>query len=227
MRSSGPISPVDRVCERSLSTSSVTSSTATLELDKLELGERGFLNPVYSRLIEKWFSLGLGYPCSSLPSGSHVPSIKLHTATLLAPLTIPLLLKAFTSTVTDTSIKIFSSVGDGVYYPFLSSSLCRKQTSPEKQILGTRYILIGRNFSQWKETLSGEINLLENSQLALKMQRNYQRFVSFVHDHTSSADSRYHCGENDKNSEHLVSPLIPRQRLLWVTVSDKQWMMYM
>ena len=219
------------VCERSLSTSSVASTVGvgfTLDLDKLELGERGVLHPVYAELVEKWFHIGLSAP-------QPVPSIKLHTAQILAPLTVPLVMKTFTYHVMpDTSIKIFSNSGDpgdNHYYPCMPTSLCRKQTSPDKQILHTSYILIGRNFTQWKETLNGEISLLENSQLALKMQRNTQRFVSYVQDHGGhglDGNKSVSSGEADKGGDqHLASPMIPRQRLLRIVVRQKLWQMHM
>ncbi len=120
--------------------------------------------------------------------------LQLHTAQLLAPLTVPLVMKAFMSSVTpDTSVKIFSgssTTDDALFHPVMPASLCRKPASPDQQILHTSYVLVGRNFSQWKETLSGEIGHLENSQLALKMQRNTQRFVSFVQVRLSLGRSR-------------------------------------
>ena len=225
IRSLGPTSPVERVCERSLSTTSVISGSTTTplppELDSLELGDTGVLEPVYSSLIESWFSLGLT-KC--------VPSIRQHTVSVLAPLTIPLILKSFISVVTpDTCVKVFSKSKDGrdVYSPCLPSSLCPKQADPDRRILNTVFILIGRNFSQWKESLNGEINVLENSKLALRMQRNYQHFVSCVKDAVSPENKSIGSSDVEKSDENVVSPLIPRQRLLWITVRDRKWLMYM
>ena len=159
----------------------------------------------------------------------HVPSIRLHTVSVLAPLTIPLILKAFISVVTpDTCVKIFSKSKDGrdVYSPCLPSSLCPKHADPDRRILNTVFVLIGRNFTQWKESLNGEINVLENSQL-LWMQKNYQRFVSYVKDAVSPENKSISSSDMEKNDDNIGSPLIPRQRLLWITVRDRQWLMYM
>ena len=228
MRNLGPTSPVERVCERSLSiTSVISASTMTAvppELDNLELGEGGVLDPVYSSLIETWFSMGLT---------QKVPSMRLHTFSVLAPLTIPLIIKAFISIVTpDTCVKIFSKTknekdGGDVYSPCHASSLCPKQADPDRRILNTMFILIGRNFTQWKESLNGEINVLENSLLALRMQKNYQRFVSYVKDAVSPENKSIGSTEVEKNDDSVASPLIPRQRLLWITVRDRQWLMHM
>uniref|UniRef100_A0A0N7ZXW0 Protein SZT2 n=1 Tax=Daphnia magna TaxID=35525 RepID=A0A0N7ZXW0_9CRUS len=249
LRSSGPISPVERFCERSVSTSSVTSSltTGTLpELDKLELGERGVLHPVYSKLLEKWFNLGLQ---------KNVASIKFQKASLLAPLTVPTLLKAVnhicSSSVTpELSMKIFSSSEPGApYIPYLPASRCPKQGSVDRSVLDKTHILIGRNMAQWKESLSGEINLSDstqqenNGQVALKVQRAHQRFVSYVHDspvnpcpeavrlvQSQSGNFGSDVDKANTSGDHssVVSLLIPRQRLLWATVSrDQEWTMWL
>ena len=213
---------MDRTYERSMSTSSVSSSLATglapsPELDKLELGERGLLHPVYCQSIERWFLLG---------QQNNVPSVRLQKASLLAPLTVPLLLKAFahicSSLAPEMSIKIFASVdSEPSYTPCVTSSLCPKQANPERSILDTRYILLGRQLNQWKESLSGEINLQEHNQVALKMQRTHQRFVSFVQD--ASAISCPEAGKlTTTESDRATSLLVPRQRFLWVTIKDDQ-----
>jgi hypothetical protein len=105
--------------------------------------------------------------------------------------------------------------------------------------------------AQWKESLSGEINLPDhiqqdsNGQVALKVQRAHQRFVSWSQDSPNNpcpeAVRLIHSqsghfgsgGDVDKvntSGEHgpLVSPFIPRHRLLWATVSrDQEWVMWM
>lgn len=223
---------MERAYERSLSTSSMTSSlaigpaTVSPELTKLELGEKGVLHPVYSNMVERWFHLG---------QQINVPSVRLQKSSLLAPLTVPLLLKAFaqicSSLDPDMTVKIFASLHsdpEGLsYIPCATSSLCPKQANPDRTILETRYVLLGRHLGQWKESLSGEINLLENNQVALKMQRTHQRFVSYVQDISSvpCPEAAKLTVDGDKGS---ISLLIPRQRLLWVTVSrDQQFTMWM
>lgn len=219
------MSPADRACERSLSTSSMTSSLAgaipSPEMDKLELGEKGMLHSVYSETIERWFFLG---------QQKNVPSIRLQKASLLAPLTVPLMLKAFahicTSLAPEMSVRIFSlleSEAAGSFYsPCVTSSLCPKQASPDRTILETRYVLIGRHLGQWKESLTGEMNMLEHSQVALKMQRTHQRFVSFVQEISSLQCPEAGKVEGEKNL------LIPRQRFLWLTINqDHQFTMWM
>ena len=230
-----------------MSTSSVTSSltagTLPPELDKFELGERGVLHSVYSKMLERWFNLGLQ---------KNVASIRLQKASVLAPLTVPTLLKAVihicSSSVTpEMSMKTFASPEpDSPYSPCLPASRCPKQTNVdrattvERATLDKTYILIGRNMSQWKESLSGEINLLDSSQVALKVQRTHQRFVSYIQDSSITpcpeAVRLVHShngsfGDVDKaanGDNSLVSLLIPRQRLLWATVSrDQEWIMWM
>lgn len=230
---------MERVCERSVSASSVTSSltagTAAPELDKYELGERGVLHPVYVKLLERWFNLGLQ---------KNVASVRFQKATVLAPLTVPALLKAFihisSSLTPELSMKLFiSSEPKELYIPSLTTSKCPKQPNLDQTLLLDKtHILVGRNMSQWKESLSGEINLADSSHVALKMQRTHQRFVSYVQDLSITPCpeavrlSQYNgnFGDMEKtNGEHpLVSVLIPRQRLLWATVShDKEWVMWM
>lgn len=160
-----------------------------------------------------------------------VPSVRLQKGSLLAPLTVPLLLKAFahicSSLAPEMSIKIFSSLGsESSYTPCITSSLCPKQANPDRSILDTQYILLGRHLSQWKESLSGEINLQEHNQVALKMQRTHQRFISFVQDISSipCPEAGRLTSETDRN----VSLLVPRQRFLWVTIkSDQQFTMWL
>ena len=219
-----------RVCERSLSTTSslaavaaaasLISSATTHELSQFETGERGQLHTVYSTTIERWFHRGLD---------RGAPAVRLQKVNVLAPLTVPLLLKAFShicsSATADMTIKIFSCTDDsGIFLPCPTASLCPKQASPDRSILTSRYILLGRNLNQWKESLTGEMQpgQLDNSQvMALKLQRNHQRFVSFLVQQEKQQ-------EQMDNSEPCSMLLIPRQRLLWVTVDRErtEWTMW-
>lgn len=225
-----------------MSTSSVTSSlTAGIlptEMDKFELGERGVLHFVYAKLIERWFNLGLQ---------KNVTSIRLQKASILAPLTVPSLLKAVihicSSSVTpEMSMKIFSSSDpETSYVPCVTTSRCPKLTTVDRSSLDKTHILIGRNMSQWKESLSGEISLPDSSQVAMKVQRTHQRFVSYLQDsianpcpeavrlvHSQQVNSNDADRASTNGDHSLVSLLIPRQRLLWATVSrDQEWIMWM
>ena len=206
-----------------MSTSSVTSSlaaaaaAATLELSQFETGERGQLHAVYSSAIERWFNRGLD---------RGAPSVRLQKVSVLAPLTVPLLLKAFShicsSVTADMSIKIFTCAeSSSNFLPCPTASLCPKQASPDRSILTSRFILIGRNLNQWKDSLNGEMAQMDNNQMmALKLQRTHQRFVSFLVRPQE---------QPTEDSESCSMLLIPRQRLLWVTVDRErtEWAMWM
>lgn len=167
-------------------------------------------------MIEKWFNTG---------SQIQAPSVRQLKATLLAPLTIPILLNSLsqicTTITNELTIKVFSSSDNGATYS--PCSVDPKNSNPNRKILNTSYVLIARNLNQWKESLSGEISPSDGSRVALKMQQNHQRFVSYLHDASCTP-----CPEANKVFQQLTegdkdqpspSLLIPRQRLLWVTVT--------
>lgn len=227
-----------------MSTSSVTSSltnqTVPPELDKFEVGERGVLHSAYGNpIMERWFQLGLQ---------KGVPSIRLQKASVLAPLTVPSLLRAFihicsSSLTPELSMKVFVSsdsqkTSSSSYVPCLNMIRSTKPASVECSDLDKTYILIGRNLSQWKESLSGEIHLPDSNQVALKVQRTHQRFVSYVQDSSgipcpeavrSVPGSQIHEAQSNNGDHSTPATLfIPRQRLLWATVSrNQEWIMWM
>ncbi|XP_013407252.1 KICSTOR complex protein SZT2 isoform X2 [Lingula anatina] len=210
---------------------------------KYEIGERGILLPLYPTTMLSWleFAAKLG-----------VPSIQKFSGVLLLRVSVEFVLKEFQAMVSslspDITVRVFKHISklqteeDMGYHPYNPSRVTSMSTESSKEssldmaqfaCVGTpgkpnHYIVIGRNFDQWKHCIERyeeeDSNDQQSATLSGKVKKNYQKFCSL--DSEAAPEKNSDLG-NSSGLATAAAPsgveekvFVPRQRFLILSVKD-------
>ncbi|KAG2461412.1 SZT2 protein, partial [Polypterus senegalus] len=155
----------------------------------LEEGETGNLHPVFQSTCQKWLAFMDHIGC---------PSVQQCSAEIVSQFLLPSILTEVVNLVSslaiDTTVKVFERICSTNGETFLPLSL--NQHSSKPPAVARQFILIGRNFQQWRQSTE-------------QAHKGFQRFESL---------------EQSESGSSAVSGkgTVPRQRFTIVDVLDKK-----
>ncbi|XP_051789206.1 KICSTOR complex protein SZT2 isoform X2 [Erpetoichthys calabaricus] len=175
----------------------------------LEEGETGTLHPVFQSTCQKWLAFMDHIGC---------PSVQKCSAEIVSQFLLPSILTEVVNLVSslaiDTTVKVFERICSTSGETFLPLSL--NQHSSKPPAVARQFILIGRNFQQWRQSTEQEDYCAEESAPLVNRftpHKGFQRFESL---------------EQSESGSSAVSGkgTVPRQRFTIVVVLEKKLNLY-
>ncbi|XP_032884732.1 KICSTOR complex protein SZT2 isoform X1 [Amblyraja radiata] len=212
-----------------LKQSSIQERTSTVELEQtqrqavsrrkqtsqLEEGDLGSLNQLFHVTCQQWMAFMGGIGCPSVQQCS----VNIGSRFLLSSI-LTEIVNLVSSLATDTTVKIFENISSPHGSTFLPYSL--SQHSSTRPGAARQFILIGRNFHQWRcSTEQVDCDGDESRPLvtSIKPHKGFQRFEAVEFSTTEKSGDPTSPGMNGKG-------IVPRQRFLIIDIIDKKLILY-
>ncbi|XP_067893001.1 KICSTOR complex protein SZT2-like [Heterodontus francisci] len=182
---------------------------------QLEEGDLGSLHPLFQVTCQQWMAFMGRLGCPSVQQCS----VDIGSRFLLSSI-LTEIVNLISSLATDTTVKIFEKISSPHGSTFLPYSL--SQHSSTRPGSARQFILIGRNFHQWRYSTEqvdcdgDESRPLVNS---VKPHKGFQRFEAVEF---STAEK-----SGDPSSPGISGrDMVPRQRFLVIDIIDKKLILY-
>ncbi|XP_060686536.1 KICSTOR complex protein SZT2 [Hemiscyllium ocellatum] len=212
-----------------LKQSSSHDRTSTVELEQtqrqaasrrkrtgqLEEGDLGSLHPLFHVTCQQWMAFMGVLGCPSVQQCS----VDIGSRFLLSSI-LTEIVNLISSLATDTTVKIFEKISSPHGSTFLPYSL--SQHSSTRPGSARQFILIGRNFHQWRySTEQVDCDGDENRPLvnSVKPHKGFQKFEAVEFNTAEKSGDSSSPGLSGKS-------MIPRQRFLIIDIIDKKLTLY-
>ncbi|XP_064415802.1 KICSTOR complex protein SZT2 [Latimeria chalumnae] len=162
----------------------------------LEEGDVGALHPLFGHTCQQWMAFMCRLGCPSIQRCS----VDIVSRFLLSSI-LTETMNLVTNLANDTTVKVFERIGSPLGSSFLPRS--PSQHSVSRPAATRHFILIGRNFHQWRYSTE-------------QAHKGFQRFEA---PETSSVSDSPSAGTSGKE-------VVPRQRFLIIDIIDKKMTLY-
>ncbi|XP_078515442.1 KICSTOR complex protein SZT2 isoform X2 [Lissotriton helveticus] len=180
---------------------------------QIEEGELGTLHPFFSHICQQWMAFMGQLGCPSIQQCS----VEIVSRFLLAPILMEME-GLVTSLACDTNVKVFERLSCPRGSTFVPYSV--KQQMSRRPAAVREFILLGRNFHQWRYSTEQAYSIDEEDFAYLvhsfQPHKGFQRFEAME---PISA-------ERVLDSSTSMKDMVPRQRFLIIHIIDKKLTLY-
>ncbi|XP_069795103.1 KICSTOR complex protein SZT2 isoform X3 [Narcine bancroftii] len=184
-------------------------------ISQLEEGDLGSLHQLFHVTCQQWMAFMCRMGCPSVQQCS----VNIGSRFLLNSI-LTEIVNLLSNLATDTTVKIFEKIGSPHGSTFLPYSL--SQHSSTRPGAARQFILIGRNFHQWRCNTEQVESNDESSRPLLNSVKPHKGFQRFEAVEFSTVEK-----SGDPSSPAISGRrMVPRQRFLLIDIIDKKLILY-